>query len=88
MDRKKVAMLRNILATRASFDVVPKIPSLRYRGQDERLPSFDSGEGVASKKDPLMYTGTRLKGIATMHKSNMVPVFSDDEAVDLAKMRR
>jgi hypothetical protein len=35
-----------------------------------------------------IYTGTKVMGIATMHKSNAVPVFSDEEAVDIAKMRR
>ena len=35
-----------------------------------------------------VYTGTMIKGIGTMHKSNAVPIFSDEEAVDIAKMRR
>ena len=35
-----------------------------------------------------VYTGTKVKGIATMHKSNAVPVFSDEEAVDISRMRR
>ena len=35
-----------------------------------------------------VYTGTKVKGIATMHKSNAVPVFSDEEAVEISKMRR
>jgi hypothetical protein len=35
-----------------------------------------------------VYTGTMVKGIATMHKSNAVPVFSDEEAIDISKMRR
>jgi hypothetical protein len=29
-----------------------------------------------------------VKGIATMHKSNAVPVFSDEQAIDIARMRR
>jgi hypothetical protein len=29
-----------------------------------------------------------IKGIGTMHKSNAVPVFSDEQAQDIAKMRR
>jgi hypothetical protein len=29
-----------------------------------------------------------VKGIGTMHKSNAVPIFSDEQAVDIAKMRR
>ena len=53
--------------------------------------------GVGSKKQETFYTGKRkLVGIATMHKSNMVPVFADEEndksgikkATELATMRR
>lgn len=39
-------------------------------------------------RDKPTYTGTAMLGIGTMHKSNAVPVFSADEATDLAKMRR
>lgn len=49
-------------------------------------------EGSSTKKsEPKVYTGERrLLGIATMHKSNMVPVFADrpEDAVDIARMRR
>ena len=42
-----------------------------------------------AKKEPQVYNGERkLLGIATLHKSNMVPVFSKDDAEDIAKMRR
>ena len=42
-----------------------------------------------AKREPQVYNGKRkLLGIATMHKSNMVPVFSKDDAEDIAKMRR
>jgi hypothetical protein len=40
------------------------------------------------KAPDKVYTGTMIKGIGTMHKSNAVPVFSDEQAVDIAKMRR
>lgn len=64
-------------------------PRPLYRGADApRIPSLDSGLGVATKAAPKVYTGTKVKGIATMHKSNAVPVFSDQEAVDISKMRR
>ena len=60
-----------------------------HRGADQpRIPSRDSGIGVATKAAPKVYTGTKVKGIATMHKSNAVPVFSDEEAVEISKMRR
>jgi len=39
-------------------------------------------------KPTILYTGTKMVGIATMHKSNSVPVFSDEEAIDIARMRR
>ena len=53
--------------------------------------------GPAIKKEPRQYTGERkLLGVATMHKSNMVPIFANDEdkngcskeATEIAKMRR
>lgn len=58
------------------------------RRVENNIPSLNSNHGSCTKKEPLFYTGTRLKGIATMHKSNMVPIFSDEEAVDVARMRR
>jgi hypothetical protein len=43
---------------------------------------------ACTKKETPVYTGDKIVGIATMHKSNMVPVFSDKEAEDISKMRR
>jgi hypothetical protein len=64
-------------------------PPTMYRGSNvPKLPSRDSGGGVATLKPAKVYTGTMVKGIATMHKSNAVPVFSNEEAVDISKMRR
>jgi hypothetical protein len=57
------------------------------RNTTAHIKSVDSG-GVATLKPAKVYTGTKVKGIATMHKSNAVPVFSDEEAVDISKMRR
>jgi hypothetical protein len=51
------------------------------------LPSRDTG-GTATLAAPKVYTGTKVKGIATMHKSNAVPVFSDEEAIEISRMRR
>jgi hypothetical protein len=54
----------------------------------QHIPSLNSGLGVAAKVEPKVYTGTKIKGIGTMHKSNAVPIFSDEQAQDIAKMRR
>ena len=35
-----------------------------------------------------VYTGNKILGIGTMHKSNAVPIFSDEQAVEISRMRR
>lgn len=56
-----------------------------------RYPSLGTGIGNGIKKDAHTYSGERqLLGVATMHKSNMVPIFADNkkEAIEIAEMRR
>jgi hypothetical protein len=52
------------------------------------IESRDTGWVPCVKVKDNQYTGTKVKGIGTMHKSNAVPVFSDEEAIDISKMRR
>jgi hypothetical protein len=52
------------------------------------IPSRGDSTGNAVLKPNPVYTGTKIKGIGTMHKSNAVPIFSDEEAVAIANMRR
>lgn len=66
----------------------PKIPSYTFRGMNDRPKSNGDGIGIASAPAQKVYTGTNMLGIATMHKSNSVPVFSQQEAEDISKMRR
>jgi hypothetical protein len=48
-----------------------------------------TGLAVCAKQAPMEYSGEqKLLGIATLHKSNMVPVFAKQDAVDIANMRR
>ena len=64
-------------------------PKIKMRGADMlSKPSLNTGVGTATKADVPIYTGTKVKGIGTMHKSNAVPIFSDDEAIEISKMRR
>ena len=54
-----------------------------------RISSLDTGhKGAVRTKDIPQYTGTKIIGIGTMHKSNAVPVFSDEEAKAISTMRR
>ena len=59
------------------------------RANTRHIPSLDTGHsGPVSSKENPKYTGTKILGIGTMHKSNAVPVFSSEEAHDIATMRR
>lgn len=60
-----------------------------YRRETPEIPSLGNGVGVATKKESTRYTGDLIVGIATMHKSNAVPVMrGTDQAKDIAAMRR
>lgn len=65
----------------------PKLTAPPGREQ-AKLPSRVTPGGNAAKKEVPQYTGTKMLGVATMHKSNSVPVFQDEDAKDIAKMRR
>lgn len=72
----------------------PKRESLSYNlsapvgRETKHIPSLNTGEGIASTKQIPQYTGTKIIGIGTLHKSNAVPIFSDEEAVEISRMRR
>ena len=66
-------------------DFMPKTPPGR---ETPKVASQDTGWVPCVKVKDNAYTGTKIKGIGTMHKSNAVPVFSDDEAKDISSMRR
>ena len=64
------------------------IPDYKTR-QTAELSNNIAGHGTA--RDRHVYSGERvLLGVATMHKSNMVPIFADkkEDAKDIAEMRR
>ena len=73
---------------RADFQPM-KVRPLQYRGSDQpQIPSLPFTGGACAKPQDKVYTGDKIRGIGTMHKSNAVPIFSDQEAQDIAKMRR
>ena len=67
--------------------LVYKLSAPAGRSTTHHIPSRNTG-GNATLAAPKVYTGTKVKGIATMHKSNAVPVFSDEEAIEISRMRR
>ena len=63
-------------------------PPKPYVRETEYIPSRDTGFHDCTKKQQQTYTGTSMMGIATLHKSNAVPVFSQEDAVEISRMRR
>lgn len=59
----------------------------RDDGNDD-IPSLDTGPAPALKVEQPKYTGTKMLGVSAMHKSNLVPVFNNDAAVEISRMRR
>lgn len=73
----------------------PKVEPLVYkldapagRGSTRNIPSLGATGGNATRAEPKVYTGDKIIGVATLHKSVAVPVFSQEEAIDISKMRR
>ena len=61
-----------------------------YSSGGNSIPTSDViPGGSTAPQERQIYSGERrLLGVATMHKSNMVPVFDRDDAKDIAQMRR
>lgn len=77
--KKKAVVLQN---------TIPKLTTPPGR-ETKHYPSLSTSGGVATKPNiGKVYTGTAMKGIGTLHKSNAVPIFTDEEARDQAAMRR
>lgn len=64
---------------------IPIVPENRRAKGD----SIDTGvKGAVTVKQTQHYTGDRLLGITILHKSCLQPVFSQEQAIDAAHMRR
>jgi hypothetical protein len=64
-------------------------PMPKYEISNHR-EKYPSGEGIGTTyaRKENVYTGTLIKGIATMHKSNAVPIINNEQAIEVATMRR
>lgn len=70
--------------------MLPTQAQVYRRDTGPKIPSLNGGKDMAPalKAPDKVYTGTKIIGIGTMHKSNAVPIFSNDEAKEISKMRR
>jgi hypothetical protein len=64
-------------------------PAPYRRDTGPRIASLEtSGNGQCVRLPDKVYTGTAMIGIGQLHKSNAIPVFSKEDAIDISKMRR
>ena len=82
--------LSKLAAKKTKREFVPLKPSQPFVRQTPDIPSLNSiPTGVCPPPIRKEYTGDLIVGIATMHKSNAVPVMrGTSQAEDIAKMRR
>ena len=66
----------------------PKEPQPRRETKNYPSLSTQSIPGSGTKKESPVYSGDYIVGIATMHKSNLVPVGRGDDPKHYAAMRR
>lgn len=52
------------------------------------VPSKVTSGGDCTLKETPKYTGDQMIGISIIHKSCLQPIFSQQEAIDAATMRR
>lgn len=73
---------------RKLFKTTKLSPDMSTPRKTVSVPSLVTPGGNCDKVAPTIYTGNKVLGIATMHKSNLVPIFSGEEAIAVSSMRR
>lgn len=61
-----------------------------YEDPTKSIPSISTTPvpHATAKRESQKYTGSFIKGIGTMHKSNAIPVVDSEFMKELSKMRR
>jgi len=72
------------------FKAMPDAPVRERRGDTTQYQSVDSDQskGACIGPEYKKYTGTLIKGISCLHKSNAVPILNKEDIIDIARMRR
>lgn len=98
--KKKKSNSKHLAKLKSEHDAWLKSMGVKDTKSDHRydIPDYNTGPRVTSDticshgpaKERKQYTGNELAGIATMHKSNAVPIRKDNKqaAIDVANMRR
>ena len=85
------ALLKEQRAIKRSLKVTSTLttPKAYHRDTGPKINSLPfSGAPCTKPIEGKRYTGSAMLGIGTLHKSNAVPIFSNEEAKEQARMRR
>jgi hypothetical protein len=86
--RKIVVVPLREIKQRLEANKAPILPRYEHRSSNEIITRPETMTCNTGRSERLFYTGSRLLGIAVLHKSCLQPVFSQEEAVNAATMRR
>jgi len=88
--KKKIGGERYKKHASQEFKAMPDALVRPVRGDTSQYKSVDSDQSKGACVGPKYnkYTGTLIKGISCMHKSNAVPILNKEEIIDIARMRR
>ena len=90
--RKKCNPTTSLSSTKRSIGTNENVfagPTSSRRVENNQYKSLLSSTlGPCSSKPAPTYTGTKMIGITVIHKSCLQPIFSQEEAIDAARMRR
>ena len=72
------------------FKAMADAPVRPVRGDTSQYKSVDSDQSKGACVGPPVkkYTGTLIKGISVLHKSNAVPILNKEDILEIARMRR
>ena len=70
-----------------TYEPTPTVPQPHYPSVSPKSPVHGIPQ-AGRRKERQVYTGDYIVGIATMHKSNAVPITNQEQAIEIARMAK
>lgn len=89
-EREEMKVRKELFTPKRGLEVgsVSKFPTYTHRSSGVEINRPETVGGSTAKIESPIYTGDKMIGVAVMHKSCLQPIFSQEEAVESATMRR
>jgi hypothetical protein len=86
--RKKIESYPKFANRQVKVTIDPPVKPSYTPRTTKNFPSKVTQGGSTAKRDVISYTGSKMIGVTILHKSCLQPVFSQEDAIDAAHMRR